>query len=132
MKSAFEAAHRAHFGFIDESKQIVVEAVSVEAVGGRAKFTEPSLDVTDVPLPAPTRHVRFYSGRVWHDAAIFLRDQFAPGHRIAGPAIIIEPHQTVVVEDGWRAEVTAQEPPCAGTCRPAATADTPSALRPIR
>jgi 5-oxoprolinase (ATP-hydrolysing) len=108
MKSAFEAAHRAHFGFIDKSKQIVVEAVSVEAVGGRAKFTEPSLDVTNVPLPAPTRHVRFYSRPIWHDAAIFLRDQLAPGHQIAGPAIIIEPHQTVVVEDGWRAEVTAK------------------------
>ena len=108
MKSAFEAAHRAHFGFIDKSKQIVVEAVSVEAVGGRAKFTEPSLDVTNVPLPAPTRHVRFYSRPIWHDAAIFLRDQLAPGHQIAGPAIIIEPHQTVVVEDGWRAEITAK------------------------
>ena len=28
--------------------------------------------------------------------------------QIAGPAIIIEPHQTVVVEAGWQAEVTAK------------------------
>ncbi len=27
-----------------------------------------------------------------------------------GPAIIIEPHQTIVVEPGWRAEITRQEP----------------------
>ena len=27
---------------------------------------------------------------------------------MAGPAIIIEPHQTVVVEPGWQAEVTAK------------------------
>ena len=32
----------------------------------------------------------------------------APGHKVAGPAIIIEPHQTVVVEDGWQAELTAK------------------------
>ena len=32
---------QARFGFIDETKQIVVEAVSVEAVGGGAKFSEP-------------------------------------------------------------------------------------------
>ena len=40
MKSAFEAAHKSRFGFIDESKQLVIEAVSVEAVGGGAKFTD--------------------------------------------------------------------------------------------
>src|SRR6185312_9700383 len=32
MKKAFEKAHKARFGFIDRSKQMVVEAVSVEAV----------------------------------------------------------------------------------------------------
>ena len=36
------------------------------------------------------------------------RSKLAPGHRVAGPAIIIEPHQTVVVEDGWQAELTAK------------------------
>jgi 5-oxoprolinase (ATP-hydrolysing) len=106
MKSAFEAAHQARFGFIDEAKQIVVEAIAVEAVGGGAKFAGPALEVTTAPLPSPARRVRFYSGRAWHDAAIFLRDQLAPGHQIAGPAIIIEPHQTIVVEDGWRAGVS--------------------------
>src|SRR5262249_5498914 len=48
------------------------------------------------------------SGGAWHDAAIFLRQQIAPGHQVSGPAIVIEPHQTIVVEDGWRAEVTAK------------------------
>src|ERR1019366_9398075 len=40
MQRAFEKAHKARFGFIDRSKQMVVEAVSVEAVGGGAKFSE--------------------------------------------------------------------------------------------
>ena len=40
MQRAFEKAHKARFGFIDRSKQMVVEAVSVEAVGGGAKFNE--------------------------------------------------------------------------------------------
>jgi 5-oxoprolinase (ATP-hydrolysing) len=106
IKSAFETIHKSRFGFIDGSKPIVVEAVSVEAVGGGAKFAEPDLASVATPLPAPTRRVRFYSRRTWHDAAIFLRDQLAPSHQIAGPAIIIEPHQTAVVEDGWCAKVT--------------------------
>jgi 5-oxoprolinase (ATP-hydrolysing) len=108
MKSAFEAAHKARFGFIDEAKQLVVEAVSVEAIGGGARFSEPSVALTSAPLPVPTQRTRFFSNGAWHDAGVFTRDQLAPGHKVPGPAIIIEPHQTIVVEDGWRAEVTAK------------------------
>jgi len=108
MQSAFEAAHKARFGFIDESKELVVEAVSIEAIGGGAKFTEPVHALATTPLPAPTKATRFYCGGSWRDAAIFLRAELAPGHKVAGPAIVIEPHQTVVVEDGWEAAITAK------------------------
>src|SRR5439155_10045389 len=90
MQSAFEAAHKARFGFIDESKELVVEAVSVEAVGGGAKFSEPVLSTTSAPLPSPTRRTRFYSLGQWHDAAVFTREQLSPGHAVRGPAIVIE------------------------------------------
>ncbi len=108
MKQSFEAAHRAQFGFVDESKQLVIEAVSVEAVGGGAKFSEPTAKTTDAPLPAPARMTRFYSAGRWHEARVFTRDQLQPGHKVPGPAIVIEPHQTIVVEDGWQAELTAK------------------------
>src|SRR5262245_32450126 len=78
MKSAFEALHKARFGFIDESKQLVVEALSVEVIGGGTKFDEPTLPMTIAPLPAPTRRTRFYSGGHWHEAGVFTRDQLAP------------------------------------------------------
>jgi 5-oxoprolinase (ATP-hydrolysing) len=106
LKSEFEAAHKARFGFIDPSKELVVEAVSVEAVGGGAKFCEPELATTTAPLPLPKQRTRFFSTGAWRDAAVYVRDQLAPGHQVAGPAIVIEPHQTVVVEDGWQAELT--------------------------
>src|SRR5690606_15596566 len=102
-------AHKARFGFIDEAKELVIEAVSVEAVGGGAKFAESSEPATTEPLPPPAHRSRFYSGGAWHDAAVFLRAQLARGHRVDGPAIIVEPHQTVVVEPGWRAEVTPKD-----------------------
>ena len=106
MKAAFEAAHRARFGFIDDTKALVIEAASAEAIGGGATFAEPTHAMTTAPLPAPIRHTRFYSRGRWHDANVFVRDQVAPGHHIDGPAIIIEPHQTIVVEAGWRAAIT--------------------------
>jgi 5-oxoprolinase (ATP-hydrolysing) len=108
MKSAFEAAHKSRFGFIDDTKELVVEAVSVEAVGGGAKFSEPVLPTTRDPLPAPTRRTRFYSRGQWREAVVFTRAQLAPGNRVRGCAIIIEPHQTVLVEDDWEAEITAK------------------------
>ena len=86
----------------------VVEAVSVEGIGGGAKFAEPILPMTAAPLPAPAQRTRFFSGGDWHNASVFTRDQLAPGHTIAGPAIAIEPHQTIVVEDGWQAKITAR------------------------
>jgi 5-oxoprolinase (ATP-hydrolysing) len=108
MKSAFEAAHKSRFGFIDESKEMVVEAVSVEAIGGGAKFTEPVLPTTGEPLGSPTRRTQFYSRGQWHAATVYTRAQISPGQAVDGPAIVIEPHQTIVVEDGWRASITAK------------------------
>jgi 5-oxoprolinase (ATP-hydrolysing) len=109
LKSAFQSAHRQRFGFIDETKPLVVEAVSVEAVGGGARFAEAEQEVLKRPLPAPAKRTRFYSAGAFHDASVFTRDQLFPGAAVPGPALIIEPNQTIVVEPGWRAEVTAKD-----------------------
>ena len=108
MKGAFEKAHKARFGFIDRSKQVVVEAVSVEAIGGGAKFSEKSAKKSRGKLPKPARRTQFYSQGAWHKANVYTRDQLKPGSRVKGASIIIEPHQTIVVEPGWQAELTAK------------------------
>ncbi len=108
MKSAFEAAHKARFGFIDGTKTLIVEAISVEAVGGGSSIDESAPPVTAAPL-APTRRARFFSDGEWRAAAVYTRDQLRPGHIIEGPALLIEDHQTVLVEQGWRAELTARD-----------------------
>jgi 5-oxoprolinase (ATP-hydrolysing) len=109
MKSAFERAHKAQFGFIDRSKDLVIEAISVEAIGGGARFKEKLRKTTRRKLPAAARRTRFFSGGKWRRACVYLREALASGHKIKGPAIIIEPHQTVVVETGWQAELTARD-----------------------
>jgi len=108
MQSAFEKAHKARFGFIDRSKEIVIEAVSVEAIGGGARFRERKKTARRTPAPKPARRTRFFSGGAWHRAGVYTRDQLKPGMRVAGAAIIVEPHQTIVVEPGWQAELTAK------------------------
>jgi 5-oxoprolinase (ATP-hydrolysing) len=108
MKSAFEKAHRAQFGFVDKKKDLVIEAVSVEAVGGGAKFREKKAKTTRARLPSPARRTKFFSDGKWHNATVYTRDQLSPGNKVKGPAIVIEPHQTVVVEPGWQAAITAK------------------------
>src|SRR3984893_17681228 len=109
MKSAFERAHKAQFGFIDRAKALVIEAVSVEAIGGGATFREKTRKTTRAKLPAPARRTRFFSNGKWQRARVYTGAPRAPGHKVKGPAIVIEPHQTVVVEHGWQAELTAKD-----------------------
>src|SRR5947209_426430 len=109
MRAAFEKAHKAQFGFIDRKKDLVIEAVSVEAVGGGAKFKEKKGKTSRGKLPSPARRTKFFSDGKWHNATVYTRNQLAPGHKVKGPAIVIEPHQTVVVEPGWQAAITAKD-----------------------
>lgn len=107
MKATFEAAHRARFGFIDETRHLSIEAVSVEAVGGGQPADEADLPVS--PMTAePTARTRFFSQGAWHDAGVYHRERLSPGAHLAGPALLIEPHQTIVIEPGWAAEITAK------------------------
>jgi len=108
MREAFQAAHKARFGFMDAGKALVIEAVEVEAVGGGARFEEAVLP-EQAGEPAISQRTRFFSKGRWHDAAIVRREAMRPGQALQGPAIIIEPNQTVVVEAGWRARLTGKD-----------------------
>jgi 5-oxoprolinase (ATP-hydrolysing) len=107
IQAAFEAAYRQRFAFLMHERALVIEAVSVEAVGAGDAPTE-----TRHPLGAATsapvaETVRLFSAGRWWDASLIVREQTAPGQVIAGPAIIAEKNATTVVEPGWRARVTA-------------------------
>ncbi|MGB3719006.1 MAG: 5-oxoprolinase [Proteobacteria bacterium] len=106
MRTEFERQHRQRFGFISPEKRVFIAAVEVEAVGGGASAEEAPRVVAAGGEPQARRTTRFYSNRAWHDAPVYVREDLAPGHRISGPALIIEPNQTVVVEPGWQLEVT--------------------------
>ncbi len=105
MSTAFEQAHKQRFGFIAPERGLVVEALSVEAVG----VTESIIDVMKpaaVHPEPPIAHdtVQMFSSGHHHDTLLYLRDYLLPGQKIIGPAIIAELTGTVVVEDGWSAE----------------------------
>ncbi|RWM05086.1 MAG: 5-oxoprolinase [Mesorhizobium sp.] len=107
-RSDFEAAHRAQFGFVYEDKPIVVETVAVEGMEAtrqdKAETSAPDGAVGVEPKPSESR--RIYTEGRWHEAGIYRRENLRPSNTVAGPALIIEPNQTIVVEPGWQADIT--------------------------
>ncbi len=106
MVKTFETNHRKQFGFIFENKRMIVEAVEVESVGGGAGLSETSNPlVTDTHTADET--TRIFSDGGWHDTGVHFRKNLKPGNKVEGPALIIEPHQTIVVEPEWQAHINA-------------------------
>ncbi|SHI36530.1 hydantoinase B/oxoprolinase family protein [Wenxinia saemankumensis] len=107
--AAFEAAHRAQFGFLSPGRAIVIEAVEVEGTETRPDASAPDVARAEPRDAAGAGTRRLFSSGEWHDAQIHRREAMAPGMRARGPALIIEANQTIVVEPGWTAELTAAD-----------------------
>ena len=113
-RSDFEVAYRQRFAFLMPDRALVIEAVSVEAIGAGAALVNladpPTPDLDEFAHAAdPTAAVRICCPAAdgdasgWRDAALFQRERLATGAWIDGPAVIAEANATTVVEPGWRA-----------------------------
>jgi 5-oxoprolinase (ATP-hydrolysing) len=108
-RAAFEAVHKAQFGFVMADKAVTVEAVEVE---GRESRTDEDGRAGGEPTgreAATDTKTRIFCGGAWCEAGVFRREGLAPGDRMRGPALIIEANQTIVVEPGWTARLTAAD-----------------------
>jgi 5-oxoprolinase (ATP-hydrolysing) len=107
MQAQFEAAYRKRYSFLMQSKALIVEAVSVEAVG---KSDAPSETVEPAPRRVsglmPHAVVPMYSGGKWRQTSLYQRSATRIGDIVKGPAIIAEANATTIVEAGWQAEVS--------------------------
>ncbi|WP_064697267.1 hydantoinase B/oxoprolinase family protein [Rhizobium aegyptiacum] len=108
MTQAFAVAHKKQFGFTFDDRPILVDSIEVEGIGGGADIEETDVQATTF-APQALRTTRFYSGGTWHEAGIFRRNALKTGAVVKGPALIIEAHQTIVVEAGWQARLTGHD-----------------------
>ncbi|MGE5267493.1 MAG: hydantoinase/oxoprolinase family protein, partial [Deltaproteobacteria bacterium] len=117
MRADFEAAHKRRFGFTSPGKPIRIAHIEVEATG---RIEPPATGLAPQPCPPASKVRRFFSEGSWHEASVHDRAALQPEDRISGPAIIIEPHQSVVVEPGWSATLTARRDLVLSRTRPRA------------
>ncbi|MEN3275042.1 MAG: hypothetical protein V7631_832 [Massilia sp.] len=111
MQAQFEQAYKRRFSFLMPSRALVVEAVSVEALGrSEAPPETPAIAPASAAgaraAPAPAQTAAMFGGGQWRDTGIYRRADLQPGDRIRGPAIVAENNATTIVEAGWQAEVT--------------------------
>jgi 5-oxoprolinase (ATP-hydrolysing) len=108
LRTEFLDRYRARFGFHMANRALVIDMISVAAVGRTAVAaaeSPPQFAPRTSPLfPRATRSV-YFDGE-WHDTPFYAREALRPGDHIAGPAGISEPNTTVIIERGWQAEFT--------------------------
>jgi 5-oxoprolinase (ATP-hydrolysing) len=122
---AFVAAHARQFGFGFEGRALILDSLEAEATSspspprsggegrgeGRGEGVSPSAAAAPHPGPLPLKgeegeRVSFFSQGAWHDAPVHRTAELESGAHVRGPALLIEPHQTIVVEPGWSAQIT--------------------------
>ena len=125
VRERFHTEHLKRFGFAAHSLDVVIEAL-------RAEARLASLDAARLVMPPPRSHAALpRSARAWFDGwrEVPVVSMSALSGTLAGPALIVEPHSTVVLESGWRAsllpggELLLEADPAATGARATAAAD---------
>jgi 5-oxoprolinase (ATP-hydrolysing) len=109
IRTAFEAEHKAQFGFVYPGRTIIIESVELQGADATTAGRDETAQATiegEAPRDGGTR---IFTDGQWHEAAIVRRGDVARGQTISGPAILVEDHQTVVIEPGWQAQLTARD-----------------------
>ena len=106
MRRRFAELHKVRFGFAVDRDDLIVEAVALEAIGASEAIVERPIARTGDAEPRPLATARMHTRDGWIDTPLYDRAKLQPGDAVQGPAIIIEPTGTNVVEDGWSAEIT--------------------------
>ena len=103
MKLSFESEHKKRFGFYVEGRKILIEMLTVEAVGKSSENYDfsnlPSSTIDAIPIINKFMVVNSIETNV----PIYNRVDLKIGQKINGPAIICETTGTNIIDDGWNA-----------------------------
>lgn len=100
----FREAYRRRYGHWVENREAEVE--SMRAVASTAPPEREAADVPgprETPAPMDRRTVRF--GGEPRRTPLYRREELKPGCRLVGPAVVLDPYSTIVLEPGWEAAV---------------------------
>jgi 5-oxoprolinase (ATP-hydrolysing) len=115
MQQRFTEQHEQQFGFSGTApggsaggtpgKTIVIDTLIVESFGGAEKTLEAKQTIaSDVTINIESVR-QIYSQGEWLETPVIKLSSLKFGHEVIGPAIIVEPTGTIIVEKNWRLKV---------------------------
>jgi 5-oxoprolinase (ATP-hydrolysing) len=105
MRESFEKEHKKRFGFYTKDRKILIEMLTVEAIGKSVenhdflKLTSPVIDAV------PSAYKNMNVNNIDINTPIYQRSDLKIGQIIDGPAIICENTGTNVIDEGWIASL---------------------------
>ncbi|CAN7295450.1 hydantoinase B/oxoprolinase family protein [Bosea sp. LjRoot237] len=105
LRATFEDAHQKHYGFNRPQSEIVIESLAIEAGGSHRRAHRPidSRRVSVGKTIEPFDTTELYYDHGMHQVPVFKLEQMGEGTEVQGPAIIIDPYSTTVVDSNWKA-----------------------------
>ncbi len=106
MQQDFSQQHQRQFGFSGAAdKAIIIDTLVVESYGGGDAITsQPQPKVSNSKVAVNSTR-KIYSKGKWLEADVIELAKLQHGHQFSGPAIVIEPTGTIIVEPNWQAKV---------------------------
>lgn len=105
MRGDYQQAHAQRFGFVPDTSKLIIDLLTSEAIGATGE--DGSLPENPLDTQVENHTASMYVQGTWREVPLVDRATLAPGQTLMGPAIIIEPTGTNVLEDGWQAECIA-------------------------
>lgn len=100
MKVDFENTHKSRFGFISPEKVIIIESIQTEVSCQSEQFHSKVSTHNKTNTESLATEDIFINGRL-EKTIFYNRDDIKPNEKISGPAVIIEPTSTFIIEPGW-------------------------------
>jgi 5-oxoprolinase (ATP-hydrolysing) len=102
----FKQQHEKVFGFVPDNASLEVVNLRIEVKDGGEffpQFFQGDNEVTEMPSPLLHQSVQFNDGPL--ETPVFDRESLPSSSKLAGPAIVIDAHSTLVVDPDFEAEL---------------------------
>lgn len=108
LRKAFKTTYQEQYGHWISSRSIEVESLRV-VVSRQLDVNDHKTIETGEGSPEPLFNKSIWFNDSEQDSPVYLREELMPGHFITGPALILDPHSTIVLEPDWNLTVTERE-----------------------
>lgn len=101
----FIERYKTEFGFVLQNRNIIIDDIRVRGSG--KNNTPPEQEVATAPAPASSEGLtKIFFDQGAFESPIYLTTKLRAGHKVSGPAILIDSLSTILVEPDCEAEVT--------------------------